>query len=308
MLCKKLPLVSIVIPCYNHEAFVQESIQSVIDQTYKNIELIIIDDGSKDSSIVKIEEMLEQCRDRFTRFEFRHRPNIGLSATLNEALEWCQGEYYAAIASDDIILPKKTEIQVKFLNKHKKVVAVFGGIQVIDGNNQVIRTKLGENKSYPFNKIIMHKFDLAALTQMIRLESIKNIGGYNDNMLIEDWYMWLKLSEIGKVYHINTLLASYRVHDNNFSKDFSKMHEGRVEVLSYFKHSKCYKKALANVNWINAINNYKSDDNNKSKNLLKMFYFSPLVTTQFILITPLVTTKFILITNVKKLKNILFKT
>ena len=296
MLCKKSPLVSIVIPCYNHEAFVQESIQSVIDQTYKNIELIIIDDGSKDSSIVKIEEMLEQCRDRFTRFEFRHRPNIGLSATLNEALKWCQGEYYAAIASDDIILPKKTEIQVKFLNKHKKVVAVFGGIQIIDSNNQVISTKLGKNKSYPFNKIIMHKFDLAALTQMIRLESIKNVGGYNDNMLIEDWYMWLKLSEIGKIYHIKKLLASYRVHDNNFSKDFSKMHDGRVEVLSYFKHSKWYKKALANVNWTNAINNYKNDDNNKNKNLLKMFYFSPSETTEFILIK-----------NIKKLKNMLFK-
>lgn len=297
MLCKTLPLVSIVLPCYNHEAFVQESIQSIIDQTYQNIELIIIDDGSKDSSIVKIEEMIEQCRDRFTRFEFRHRPNIGLSATLNEALEWCQGEYYAALASDDIILPTKTEIQVEFLNKHKKVVAVFGGFQVIDGNNQVIRTQLGENRSHPFNEIIMlHKFDLAALTQMIRLESIKNIGGYNDNMLIEDWYIWLKLSEIGKVYHIKTLLASYRVHDNNFSKDFSKMHDGRLEVLSYFKYSKWHKKALAHVNWINAFNSYKSEDNNKSKNLLKMFYFSPSVTT-----------KCILISNVTKLKKYCLK-
>jgi len=81
------PLVSVVIACYNHEFFVQDSIQSVIDQTYQNIELIIIDDGSKDGSVKKIQEMIPNCQQRFIRFEFRHRLNKGLSATLNEALE-----------------------------------------------------------------------------------------------------------------------------------------------------------------------------------------------------------------------------
>ena len=94
------PLVSVVIPCYNHEKFVQDCIQSVIDQTYPNIELIIIDDGSKDGSVEKIQEMIVACEQRFTRFEFRHRQNKGLSATLNEALEWCNGVYLSAIASD----------------------------------------------------------------------------------------------------------------------------------------------------------------------------------------------------------------
>ncbi|MCD2506173.1 glycosyltransferase family A protein, partial [Staphylococcus aureus] len=73
----------------------------MIDQDYENIELIIIDDGSKDNSVIKIQEMVECCKQRFTRFEFRSRANIGLSATLNEALEWCEGEYFSALASDD---------------------------------------------------------------------------------------------------------------------------------------------------------------------------------------------------------------
>lgn len=75
------PLVSVVIPCYNHESFVQDSIQSVIDQPYQNIELIIIDDGSKDGSVEKIQEMIPACQERFVRFEFQYRPNKGLSAT-----------------------------------------------------------------------------------------------------------------------------------------------------------------------------------------------------------------------------------
>lgn len=76
------PLVSVVIPCYNHEQFVQEAIQSVIDQDYTNIELLIIDDGSKDSSAEKIEKLIAVCKQRFNRFEFKSRANKGISATL----------------------------------------------------------------------------------------------------------------------------------------------------------------------------------------------------------------------------------
>ena len=116
----KQPLVSVVIPCYNHENFVQDCIKSVIDQTYENIELIIIDDGSKDGSVQKIQEMSAACQKRFTRFEFRYRPNKGLSETLNEALEWCEGLYLSPIASDDQMLKQKIQLQVNFLEKNKQ--------------------------------------------------------------------------------------------------------------------------------------------------------------------------------------------
>ena len=142
------PLVSVVITCYNHEKFVQDSIQSVIDQTYQNIELIIIDDGSKDGSVEKIKEMLPACQERFIRFEFRHRPNKGLSETLNEALEWCEGEYYSAIASDDMMLPEKIIIQINYMIKNKKCNALFGGYKLIDNFNFVISDQKKENKIY----------------------------------------------------------------------------------------------------------------------------------------------------------------
>ncbi|HCJ7896604.1 TPA: glycosyltransferase family 2 protein, partial [Acinetobacter baumannii] len=129
MLFNEQPLVSIIIPCYNHANFVQDCIQSVIAQTYQNIELIIIDDGSKDETVEKIQKLVTQCTERFVKFEFRHRPNKGLSATLNEALEWCQGEYFSAIASDDMMLNDKIEIQIDFLKNSidSTIVGVFGG-------------------------------------------------------------------------------------------------------------------------------------------------------------------------------------
>ena len=149
------PLVSIVIPCYNHENFVQDCIQSVIEQTYENIELIIIDDGSKDNSVLKIQEMLEKCQNRFKQFEFRYRPNKGLSETLNESLEWCQGKYYSVLASDDQMFDNKTALQVAYLEKNKDCVGCFGGYQLIDENNIVTAYSKKDEKSYSFNEIFL---------------------------------------------------------------------------------------------------------------------------------------------------------
>ena len=133
------PLVSVVIPCYNHESFVQDSIQSVIDQTYQNIELIIIDDGSKDGSVEKIKEMIPACQERFIRFEFRHRPNKGLSATLNEALEWCEGEFFSPLASDDRYFRNKVLSQVEKISEFDEVIALSSNISYIDETDNFIR-------------------------------------------------------------------------------------------------------------------------------------------------------------------------
>lgn len=244
------PLVSVVIPCYNHENFVQDCIQSVIDQTYQNIELIVIDDGSKDSSVMKIQEMVAKCKNRFIRFEFRNRQNKGLSPTLNEALEWCEGEYYSAIASDDMMLPEKIIIQINYMIKNKKCNALFGGYKLIDNFNFVISDQKKENKIYSFNEILLHKHDLPAPTQLMRMDSLKSIGGYNSEVIIEDWYMWLKLSKIGEIHYISEYLSLYRYHLNNLSKKTEIMNIGRNQVLDEYKSEKLYVTAKREIDWI----------------------------------------------------------
>lgn len=279
------PLVSVVIPCYNHEQFVQDAIQSVINQTYENIELIIIDDGSKDDSVLQIQGLITECENRFIRFEFRSRPNKGLSATLNEALEWCEGKYYSAIASDDQMLNDKTTIQLKFLENNNEFVAVFGGVQLINEKNMKLDKWLKEDRSYNFEDIIMHRHELPAPTQMIRLNAIKEVGGYAPKLFIEDWYMWLKLSENSNIHYISEVFSLYRQHDNNSSKRFDKMHQGRVEVLNFFKYHSSYKKAVENINWINTLESSKSykASNSQIDRFLYLFLVSPKNTIQLIL-------------------------
>lgn len=277
------PLVSVVIPCYNHEKFVQDSIQSVIDQTYENIELIIIDDGSQDSSVLKIQAMVEVCEQRFVRFEFRSRPNIGLSATLNEALEWCEGKYFSPIASDDQMLNYKTSIQVKYLETNNESVAVFGGVQLIDENNRKLEKLLSKARSYSFEDIIMHRHDILAPTQMIRKEAIEKVGGYNSKLFIEDWYMWLILSRQANLFNMNEVLTLYRKHDGNSSKDFSQMHFGRFEVLNCFSDSEFYVEAVTNIKWLNTYEELIHIKQNRLKNISKLLILNPKKTSKVLI-------------------------
>ena len=111
--------VSVIIPAYNHQKYVQDTIKSIINQTYQNIELIIIDDGSTDRTWQKILEMKADCEKHFKNAHFETKENEGTTRTLKKLLSLANGEYVYIIASDDIIKPSAIEKQVDFLNKKK---------------------------------------------------------------------------------------------------------------------------------------------------------------------------------------------
>lgn len=271
MVKKNQPLVSVVIPCYNHENYVQSCIQSVIDQTYKNIELIIIDDGSKDNSVLKIREMINSCENRFNNFKFISRPNKGLSATLNEAMTFCNGVYFSVIASDDILLNYKLSEQVNYLELNLEYAGLFGAFQIIDNNGAVIGVRKRKNSVYDFNDIFLHKHELPAPTQLIRTHLIKEVGGYSEKILIEDWFMWLKISSLNfKFAYIDIVLVSYRRHENNTSKVIDKMMQSRLMIIDLFKEHYLYDDALARAYLISA-NDYLSIDKSKSLDFYKKF-------------------------------------
>lgn len=234
------PLVSIVIPCYNHENFVQYTIQSIIDQSYENIELIIIDDGSTDESVAKIQEMIGYCENRFVKFEFRSRLNKGLSATLNEALEWCEGKYYSAIASDDILLQHKTQTQIDYLERHPDITSLSANIDYIDENNNVIDSIRRPTKETSFKEILLNN-SLLTPSQMHRLEAVKNVGGYNESYIIEDWYMWLKLAHADKrIMFLDDVVCLYRMHPTNTSKSIIPLLKSQIQICDDFKNSSYY--------------------------------------------------------------------
>jgi len=253
------PLVSIVIPCYNHAQYVQETIQSVIDQDYDNIELIIIDDGSKDNSVEKIQELIPACEKRFVRFEFRHRPNKGLCATLNEAMKWCEGEYFAPLASDDIALPHKTSMQVGFFltNNDDTVAGVFGRTIPIYSESSAFKADNVKGTAkvtlYNFKDIFLRQSKLPAPTAMLKLAKLKAVDGYDEKIKIEDFYLWLKLTAGGdRLAAIDGVLSLYRRHSGNLSRDFDVMIKGLEQILQLYKNHPDYKHAVARTYLVHA--------------------------------------------------------
>jgi len=243
------PLVSMIIPCYNHESYVIEAIQSIIDQDYENIELIIIDDGSNDNSIAKIEEMIPVCQKRFRRFEFRSRPNKGLCATLNEALDWCEGEFFSPLASDDVALSHKISyLTNKILDSDFAVV--FGLIQNFGKLDKIYPRTLSHKSTY------IHSFESLMLTinlpstpgAMLRTSSVLKVGGYAEDVNLEDRYMWLTLTlNNEKLITFPNVVSMYRDHDDNTTKNFRKMHISRLQVLNKFKSSEIYEDSIKKV-------------------------------------------------------------
>lgn len=241
------PLLSIIIPCYNHEHYVQDCIQSIINQDYKNIELIIIDDGSQDNSVEKIKAMSVLCKNRFVRFEFRHRPNKGLCATLNEGLAWCQGKYVSMIASDDIMLPHKSSVQINYLENNPDITSVSANIKFINHNNQIIGKTNLPQKEYTFDETLIHNH-LLAPSQTHTLSAVLAVGGFDEGIMIEDWYLWLKLLDNQhRVVFLEDVLVQYRKHDDNMSSNLTKMFQAEHQILSLYKDKPTYQQARYNL-------------------------------------------------------------
>ena len=229
------PLVSVIIPAYNHEQYVQETIKSVINQTYKNIELIIINDGSKDNTYNKIAEMREFCQKRFASFIFQTQENSGICKTLNKAVSFCKGKYIAVIASDDIYLPTCLEEQIKIMEENPQVVQTMPDNISIDSSGKSFEGLKCNNKTFNlkskywqeiFPEIDLSSKDFHSYQSVLkndlwfngflwRKEAIDKFFPIPTIRMSEDYYINLQLAKTGVVKFINKPLFLYRVHQTN---------------------------------------------------------------------------------------------
>ena len=236
MLDNKIPLVSAIVPSYNHEAYIEKCILSIVGQTYKNIELIVIDDGSKDHS----REILERLQKQYN-FVLVFQENQGVSKTLNKAIrQYAHGKYITGSASDDFLMPDKIEKQVKFLEDNLDIDMIFGKVYMVDEKNQIIENLTifepfdEPVKQIPFELLIENN-RVPAPSMMIRREIWDKCGGYNENTIIEDFDLWLKIAYIGKIVYLNDYFAYYRWHWNNASAQVLKIYTATWKLVDSWK-------------------------------------------------------------------------
>ena len=192
-----LPTVTVCIPSYNHAKYVEAAIESVIAQTYTKIEFIIIDDGSTDESLAVIRKKQKLFASRFIRHEVRSRTNKGLPTTLNEALTWSKGKYFVMLSSDDILLPNKVGTLVDYLEANEFCAGVFGGILLVDSDGLLLRRVVPQKGIWGFRDVLEKRCTLWAPTMMMRTKSLLEVGGYWEDITLEDRAMTLKLAHKG---------------------------------------------------------------------------------------------------------------
>jgi alpha-1,3-rhamnosyltransferase len=214
-------LVTVVIPSYNHEAFVTQAIDSVLGQDYDDIELIVIDDGSTDGSARKVGDHLA-ARSPSKRVVFEARENRGKSATLNQGLAYAKGTYFTLLDSDDVLEPRMVRTLASTLEGGGAgTAASFGDGWVIDPDGDV-QGRLSDTAPYRGGNVFL---DMATLrffpliqSSLIRRDVLEQVGGFDERFkLLEDWDIWLRLARWHELRYVSEPVVRYRIHPENRS-------------------------------------------------------------------------------------------
>ena len=237
----ELPLVNVVVPSYNHARFVEGCVRSILEQTYPNIKILVVDDGSTDDSPRILERMAKEYG-----FDLRLQSNRGLLPTLNFALGEVDGEYFAPFASDDIMLPNRIALQVAHMQANPEVAICGGNIIPIDQLGKVIEKKrrIRPARRLDFNQLFNGVMPGApAPTFLIRRDAAIEVGGYDENLRIEDLTMMLKVCEAGYVVDVLAEeMAYYRTHSQNMHANIRFMLDEVIKVYSLFSGHKDFEK------------------------------------------------------------------
>ena len=223
---KSQPLVSVLMANYNNEVYLSEAIESVLNQTYINFELLIVDDCSQDNSW----SVIKQYADKDKRIKpFKNKKNLGIAKTRNKLFDVAskKSKYYAIMDSDDISNSKRIKNQVEFLEKNSDYGIVGNNLIIIDENSN----EIGRRK-YHFNveKVKLIKSPFPQPSVMIRKKALGNLRYPENYQVCEDWYLWLLLLSVSKGKNLDFYGLKYRV-----STTQSKTKKLKLTILNSIK-------------------------------------------------------------------------
>jgi glycosyltransferase involved in cell wall biosynthesis len=220
----RLPLISVILPVYNAEDFVYETIQSILDQTLGDFELIIINDGSKDRS----EEIILSIEDERIKYVKNPR-NLQLINTLNLGLEIAMGKYIARIDADDICLPDRFEKQVRFLEKNSEY-GIVGSFAKYFGKKNEILKYVEEDVDIRYALITHNPFIHSTVILRKSILSEFELQYDKAHLHVEDYDLWIRILNYSKGKILPEVLIHYRVHNEQISKVHLKL-----QLINSFK-------------------------------------------------------------------------
>lgn len=211
------PLVTVVAMCYNHSRFLRECLDSILHQSYPNIQLIITDDFSQDGSSAMIDLWIQA--NRVDCHFLKHEKNLGLCRTANEALSLACGKYISGVATDDVWFPDKIERQVLIMEQLSESVGiVYSDALVIDENGRTIGNSfIAAHRALPempegnIHSTLWEGNFIPAMTTLVRRDCYSSVGPFDENLYFEDWDMWLRMARQYEFRYSPKISARYRI-------------------------------------------------------------------------------------------------
>lgn len=232
-----IPLVTVGVAVYNHEHYIRQCIESVLDQDYDNIELIIIDDGSSDNSVKAIEACLSS-RSYSKQVHLHSRPNKGMCNTLNEIAQRSQGQYISFVGSDDYWLSNKISDQLAYLESHTEHVLVHSNSIRVDSEGKYLKDmnySERNNSGNLFEALIKRSGGINTPSHLYRTRVFDEIGYYDPQFRFEDTDFWLRLTKVYEVGFINKTHTCYRWHGENLSSRSNKLKFYFDELIAIYE-------------------------------------------------------------------------
>ncbi|MGB2762530.1 MAG: glycosyltransferase [Minisyncoccales bacterium] len=231
-------LVSIILPTYNRGTYIRRAVGSVLSQTYKEFELIIIDDGSTDET----PKIISEFKRKNTRVKcITNKPNIGLVKSLNKGIKNAKGKYIARIDDDDSWCDsQKLEKQVEFLENNVDYIAVGGGVIKVDAaGKEIARHLLSENDKDLKNSMLLNN-SFVHSSVVFRKEIWEKVGGFDETLdFSEDWDLWLRFGQLGNFYNFQQYFVRY-LQDQQNKSNYNIQHNARLNIKLRKKYRNDY--------------------------------------------------------------------
>ena len=223
--------VSVVIPTYNRARLVTEALHSVLSQPFDDMEVLVVDDGSTDDTLSALARFTD------SRLRVIRQANQGISGARNTGVREARGQYIAMLDSDDRWRPNVLPRLVGALDAHPDAVLVYGRAQAMDAYGFPLPQMKGTAEAFPGQTLrsILYGDFVPIITALIRREALLQAGLFDPDNLAEDWDMWVRLAPLGQFVFIESTLADFRLHEDQFTRSegerLRRLMASRVQVL-----------------------------------------------------------------------------
>ncbi|NET60616.1 MAG: glycosyltransferase [Symploca sp. SIO2E6] len=222
-----MPTISVIIPAYNAENTIKETINSVLKQTFTDFELLVINDGSQDSTL----EVISSVSD--SRIRVFSYSNAGVCAARNRGIAEATGEYLSFIDADDLWTPDKLEAQLAALQANPEAAVAYSWTDWIDESGQFLRpgSHIKSNGNV-YSELLFRDFVASGSNPLIRKEALTQVGGFDESLTpAADWEMWLRLAAKYEFVNVPAAQILYRVSPNSMSANIWQMETESLEII-----------------------------------------------------------------------------